>query len=61
MSSDIDPAASYKTADEEYLAKLAPDEKDVLFKVIRRMIRDKKRCKRREMVKAGKLKAQFVK
>ena len=55
MSSDIDPAGSYKTADEEYLSKLEPEERDVLFKVIRRMIRDKKRLQRQNMIKAGKI------
>lgn len=55
MSSDIDPAGSYKTADEEYLSKLDPEERDVLFKVIRRMIRDKKRAQRQNLIKNGKI------
>ena len=32
LSSDIDPALSYKDADEEYVAKLDPDQRDILFK-----------------------------
>lgn len=56
MSSDIDPAGSYKTEDEEYLSKLDPEERDVLFKVIRRMIRDKKRTQRQNLIKNGKIK-----
>lgn len=55
MSSDIDPAGSYKTEDEEYLSKLDPKEREVLFKVIRRMIRDKKRIERQNLIKKGKI------
>ena len=53
MSSDIDPAANYKTEDEQYIAKLSPEERDILFKVVRRMIRDKKRRNRLDLLKNG--------
>ena len=56
MSADIDPSASFKTADEEYVEKLSPEERDVLFKVIRRMIRDKKRHDRVKLMEDGQTK-----
>ena len=43
QSSELDPAKSYKDADEQYVDSLSPMERQVLFTTIRRVIRDKKR------------------
>jgi len=53
LSSDIDPAGSYKDEDEEYVQKLDPVQRDILFKVIRRMIREKRRRHRIDQMKKG--------
>lgn len=54
ISADIDPSASFKSADEEYIESLDVEQRDILFKVIRRMIRDKKRNQRLKLMEQGK-------